>query len=127
MFTSALNERSRSNSLCDFRLGTVVTSDYETLLTEEEEQERKQRKEEKREDRAQKKKREEEEETSRKRTCQSSGSSDGVVSGHGSKRKMEDDFGDDQTQMDTEEIVEVEVQRWMDVTLVEEEQIELKE
>ena len=33
MFTSALNERSRSNPLCDFRLGTVVTSDYETLLT----------------------------------------------------------------------------------------------
>ena len=33
MFTSALNERSRSNHLCDFRLGTVVTSDYETPLT----------------------------------------------------------------------------------------------
>ena len=33
MFTSALNERSRSNPLCDFRLGTVVTSDYETPLT----------------------------------------------------------------------------------------------
>ena len=33
MFTSALNEKSRSNPLCDFRLGTVVTSDYETLLT----------------------------------------------------------------------------------------------
>ena len=33
MFTSALNERSRSNPLCDFRLGTVVTSDYETRLT----------------------------------------------------------------------------------------------
>ena len=31
--TSALNERSRSNPLCDFRLGTVVTSDYETPLT----------------------------------------------------------------------------------------------
>ena len=34
MFTSVLNERSRSNPLCDFRLGTVVTSDYETPLTE---------------------------------------------------------------------------------------------
>ena len=34
MSTSALNERSRSNPLCDFRLGTVVTSDYETPLTE---------------------------------------------------------------------------------------------
>ena len=33
MFTSAFNERSRSNALCDFRLGTVVTSDYETPLT----------------------------------------------------------------------------------------------
>ena len=33
MFTSALNERSRSNPLCDFRLGTVVTSDHETPLT----------------------------------------------------------------------------------------------
>ena len=33
MSTSALNERSRSNPLCDFRLGTVVTSDYETPLT----------------------------------------------------------------------------------------------
>ena len=33
MFTSALNERSISNPLCDFRLGTVVTSDYETPLT----------------------------------------------------------------------------------------------
>ena len=33
MFTSALNERSRSNPLCDFRLWTVVTSDYETPLT----------------------------------------------------------------------------------------------
>ena len=33
MSTSALNERSRSNLLCDFRLGTVVTSDYETPLT----------------------------------------------------------------------------------------------
>ena len=33
MFTSALNERSRSNLLCDFRLGTVVTSDHETRLT----------------------------------------------------------------------------------------------
>ena len=33
MFTSAFNERSGSNPLCDFRLGTVVTSDYETPLT----------------------------------------------------------------------------------------------
>ena len=33
MCTSVLNERSRSNPLCDFRLGTVVTSDYETPLT----------------------------------------------------------------------------------------------
>ena len=32
MSTSALNERSRSNPLCDFRLGTVVTSDHETPL-----------------------------------------------------------------------------------------------
>ena len=31
--TSVFNERSRSNPLCDFRLGTVVTSDYETPLT----------------------------------------------------------------------------------------------
>ena len=30
-------------------------------------------------------------------------------------------------QMETEEIAEVEVQRWMDVMLVEEEQIELKD
>ena len=75
-----------------------------------------------------KKKREvEEEETSRKRTCQSSGSSDGVVLGHGSKRKMEDADGDDQMQMETEEIAEVEVQRWMNVMLVEEEQNELKD
>ena len=35
MFTSEFNERSRSNPLCDFRLGTVATSDHETLLTEE--------------------------------------------------------------------------------------------
>ena len=34
MFTSAFNERSRSNPLCDFRLGTVVTTDHETPLTE---------------------------------------------------------------------------------------------
>ena len=34
MFTSEFNERSRSNPLCDFRLGTVVTSDYETPLTD---------------------------------------------------------------------------------------------
>ena len=33
MFTSVFNERSRSNPLRDFRLGTVVTSDYETPLT----------------------------------------------------------------------------------------------
>ena len=33
MFTSEFNERSRSKPLCDFRLGTVVTSDYETPLT----------------------------------------------------------------------------------------------
>ena len=32
-FQPFLNERSRSNPLCDFRLGTVVTSDYETPLT----------------------------------------------------------------------------------------------
>ena len=54
----------------------------------EEEQERKRRKEEKREDKARKKKREEEEEeTSRKRTCQSSGSSDGVVLGQWKQKK----------------------------------------
>ena len=34
MFTSEFNERSRSNPLCDFRLGTVATSDHETPLTE---------------------------------------------------------------------------------------------
>ena len=34
MSNSALNERSMSNPLCDFRLGTVVTSDYETPLTD---------------------------------------------------------------------------------------------
>ena len=33
MFTSEFNERSRSNPLCDFRLGTVVTTDHETPLT----------------------------------------------------------------------------------------------
>ena len=33
MFTSEFNERSRSNPLCDFRLGTVVTSDHGTPLT----------------------------------------------------------------------------------------------
>ena len=37
MFTSEFNERSRSNPLCDFRLGTVATSDHETPLTEQEE------------------------------------------------------------------------------------------
>ena len=52
----------------------------------EEEQERK-RREEKREDKARKTREEEEEETSRKRTCQSRGSSDGVVIGQGSKTK----------------------------------------
>ena len=40
---------------------------------------------------------------------------------------MEDDLGDDQMQMETEEIAEMEVQRWMSVMLVEEEQIELKD
>ena len=35
MFTSEFNERSRSNPLCDFRLGTVATSDHETPLTED--------------------------------------------------------------------------------------------
>ena len=34
MFTSEFNERSRSNPLCDFRLGTVATSDHETPLTQ---------------------------------------------------------------------------------------------
>ena len=33
MFTSVFNERSRSNPLCNFRLGTVATSDHETPLT----------------------------------------------------------------------------------------------
>ena len=33
MFISKFKERSRSNPLCDFRLGTVVTSDHETPLT----------------------------------------------------------------------------------------------
>ena len=33
MFTSEFNERSRSDPLCDFRLGTVATSDRETPLT----------------------------------------------------------------------------------------------
>ena len=33
MFTSVFNERFRSNPLCDFRLGTVATSDHETPLT----------------------------------------------------------------------------------------------
>ena len=33
MFTSEFNERFRSNPLCDFRLGTVATSDHETPLT----------------------------------------------------------------------------------------------
>ena len=43
MSTSALNERSRSNPLCDFRLGTVVTSDYETPLTVHEDSDSRQR------------------------------------------------------------------------------------
>ena len=33
MSSSEFHERFRSNPLCDFRLGTVVTSDYETPLT----------------------------------------------------------------------------------------------
>ena len=33
MFSSVFNERFRSNPLCDFRLGTVATSDHETPLT----------------------------------------------------------------------------------------------
>ena len=33
MSSSEFNERSRSNPLCDFRLGTVATSDHETPLT----------------------------------------------------------------------------------------------
>ena len=33
MFTSVFNEKFRSNPLCDFRLGTVATSDHETPLT----------------------------------------------------------------------------------------------
>ena len=33
MFSSEFNERSRSNPLCDFRLGTVATSEHETPLT----------------------------------------------------------------------------------------------
>ena len=33
MFNSEFNERFRSNPLCDFRLGTVATSDHETPLT----------------------------------------------------------------------------------------------
>ena len=33
MFTSEFNERSRSNPMCDFRLGTVATSDHETPHT----------------------------------------------------------------------------------------------
>ena len=33
MFFSEFNERSRSKPLCDFRLGTVATSDHETHLT----------------------------------------------------------------------------------------------
>ena len=33
MFTSEFNERSRSNPLCDLRLGTVATSVHETFHT----------------------------------------------------------------------------------------------
>ena len=33
MFSSVFNEKFRSNPLCDFRLGTVATSDHETALT----------------------------------------------------------------------------------------------
>ena len=33
MFSSVFNEKFRSNPLCDFRLGTVATSDHETPLT----------------------------------------------------------------------------------------------
>ena len=34
MSSSEFHERLRSNPLCDFRLGTVATSDHETPLTE---------------------------------------------------------------------------------------------
>ena len=34
MFFSEVNERSRSKPLCDFRLGTVASSDHETPLTD---------------------------------------------------------------------------------------------
>ena len=33
MFSSVFTEKFRSNPLCDFRLGTVATSDHETPLT----------------------------------------------------------------------------------------------
>ena len=33
MFSSVFNDKFRSNPLCDFRLGTVATSDHETPLT----------------------------------------------------------------------------------------------
>ena len=33
MFSSVFTEKFRSNDLCDFRLGTVATSDHETPLT----------------------------------------------------------------------------------------------
>ena len=36
MSSSEFHERFRSNPLCDFRLGTVATSDHETPLTREE-------------------------------------------------------------------------------------------
>ena len=36
MFSSVFNEKFRSNTLCDFRLGTVATSDHETPLTVDE-------------------------------------------------------------------------------------------
>ena len=120
--TAECRERFRKLMSDDAR---VQLANQKRQRFEEEEQERKRRKEEKREDKARKKKREEEEEeTSRKRTCQSSGSSDGVVLGHGSKRKMKDDLGDDQMQVETEEIAEVEVQRWMNVMLVEERELD---
>ena len=36
MFSSVFTEKFRSNPLCDFRLGTVATSDHETPLTKSE-------------------------------------------------------------------------------------------
>ena len=40
---------------------------------------------------------------------------------------MEDDLGDAQMQMETEEIAEVDVQGWVSVLLAEEEQMELED